>query len=77
MDYQIKKLGQTRIRNTYSFLGIICASGIITFSGKWFGYVAIEEELIQTRYLEFEEWNYTHFWGSWGDPKWEFVKIIK
>lgn len=72
-DFQSVPQNKFRKRRVYS-IGIIITS-TIEWTGKWFKFVDIEEQLFHNRGKKFNEWNYTFYWGDWYSS-WEFVRVL-
>jgi len=64
-EYQEKRLGKFRQREKYSLVPIIMVGDIFVWTGKWNMHIDIKEELIKTRYLEFDEYQCQHFYSNW------------
>jgi hypothetical protein len=62
---QTKRLGIFKSGTYFSFLGITYALGNFHYTGVLFGYSKMIFEQIKTRYLYFNEWNYSMEWTNW------------
>lgn len=76
MEYQIESLKKYRNRKVFS-IGFIVTSEVIIWTGVWFKYINISEELIRVRYEDFDDgWSYKFHWTNW-EEKWTFIKVEK
>lgn len=73
-NFQSVPQNQFRKRKMYS-IGFVITENTMEWTGKWFRYVLIEEQLFFNRIKVFDEWNYSFYWGDWY-PSWEFVKTL-
>lgn len=72
--FEVKKYPQRRTRKVFSWFGFISVA-TLEWSGKFFKYVEIEEQLTEVRYSYFDEWIYQNRWGEW-EQEWIFKKFL-
>lgn len=79
-DYQKKPTLNFRTRKVLSLFPFIVVNGLngdFIWTGKWFKWVSITEQLYLERYLMFDDgWSYEHYWSSWKED-WKFIRLNK
>ena len=72
-------LNQTRIRETYCFLGFVYSDESFVWTGVFNFFprkIKVKETKYKIRYSWFCEWELEYYWNEY-EYRWEFKEIVK